>query len=77
MSELFLDEIILRCPRRRLGQNPTLRGVKTTAISGVTRNTKQRLEVVRGVHCSHQCIFRTPNESNPAWRGQGVKAGNG
>jgi hypothetical protein len=30
---------------------------KTTPISGIMRNTKQRLEVVRGVHCSFLVRF--------------------
>eukprot|EP01043_Picozoa_sp_COSAG02_P032244 COSAG02_NODE_2147_length_9663_cov_8.071936_1_plen_34_part_10 len=34
-------------------------------MSLVIRKKKQRLEVVRGVHCSSQCVFPTPNESNP------------
>ena len=45
--------------RLTLGQNSTLRGVKTTTISRVIRNKKQRLEVVRGVCCSSQWVFRT------------------
>eukprot|EP01043_Picozoa_sp_COSAG02_P063244 COSAG02_NODE_8914_length_2402_cov_2.934433_1_plen_91_part_00 len=49
----------------RLGQNSTLRGVKTTTISVLMCKKKQRLEVVRAVLCSSQCISNTPNESNP------------
>jgi hypothetical protein len=50
---------VLRCEFQsrqghRVGQNSTLRGVKTTPISVRVRKKKQRLEVVRGVHCSSQ-----------------------
>ncbi len=40
--------------------------MKITLLSAAMRSKKQRLQVVRGVHCSSQCVFRTPNESNPA-----------
>jgi hypothetical protein len=41
-------------PQACAGQNSTLSSVKTTLISGVFREKKQRLDVVRAVHRIYQ-----------------------
>ena len=51
---------------RGVGQNSILSRVKTTRISVLIPEKKQRLEVVRGEQCIHQYVFPTPHDSNPA-----------
>ena len=50
----------------RLGQNSLLSRVKMMLNPAVIREKTQRLEAIQGGLGLHQCVFRTPNDPNPA-----------
>ena len=50
----------------RLAQNSLLSRVKTMLNSGANREKTQRLEVIQRGLVIDQCVFRTPNDPNPA-----------